>query len=361
MGLISNYSFNAAARTVTFNDIAAPNQSWILGIFNVTRGVYLYDPTYPSTGSMAGNVFTLTYNTTSMSNTDMLRIAYADPNTIGENGMDALSATAPAGAKGLRGWLSALYVQMQTLVTTQLGTGSTAGNSINQAIGFLNGVIGGSVGSGIHTVTRIVGQNGSNTSLYLMLFDATSQPANGSVPLAECAVTLGGGLSIPTENSRSDLSVGVSTGVWLAWSSTPGIYTPITSAAGLSVEAYGNVSAAQVINQAIGYLTNSMGAAIAGGVHTVSKLIGENATGTTLYLQLFDATASINTPVSTVSIPIAQVCVGLGVATAPTEGKRESLHITTVNGVYVVWSTTPGVYTAPTVTANGLTAEVYGV
>ena len=80
---ITNYSFNASARQVTFRDYAATGISLdsILLITNTTANVIIYNFADPTAGgTVSGNVLTLTYNTTAMNNTDKLMIYYDDAN-----------------------------------------------------------------------------------------------------------------------------------------------------------------------------------------------------------------------------------------------------------------------------------------
>lgn len=77
--LITNYTFNAGAQTVTFTDYTTISLESVLLITNVTDNLVVYnfaDVGYG--GSVTGNVLTLAYNTTGMSNTDELQIFYDD-------------------------------------------------------------------------------------------------------------------------------------------------------------------------------------------------------------------------------------------------------------------------------------------
>jgi hypothetical protein len=77
--LISNYTFNPSAKTVTFSDYAAIDLESLLLITNVTDNVIIYNFADPSRGGgVNGNTVTLTYDTTSMSSTDALQIYYED-------------------------------------------------------------------------------------------------------------------------------------------------------------------------------------------------------------------------------------------------------------------------------------------
>jgi len=73
--LFQDYTFNAATKQITFNttDIVSLNQ--VLVITNVTDNVIIYNfADAAKGGTITNNVLTLTFNTTSMSNTDSLQI-----------------------------------------------------------------------------------------------------------------------------------------------------------------------------------------------------------------------------------------------------------------------------------------------
>jgi hypothetical protein len=75
--LLKNYKFNAADKTVTILDgnITLDN---LLIITNVTTNTIIYNFSAPTKGGvLSGNVLTLTFDTTAMSNTDTLQI-FAD-------------------------------------------------------------------------------------------------------------------------------------------------------------------------------------------------------------------------------------------------------------------------------------------
>lgn len=79
---IQNYTFNAAAKTVTFTDYASIRLDSVLLITNVTfSNIIIYQFNVSTLGgTVATNVLTLTYNTAAMSNTDKLQIWYQDGN-----------------------------------------------------------------------------------------------------------------------------------------------------------------------------------------------------------------------------------------------------------------------------------------
>lgn len=73
--LFENYTFNAASKQITFNTPSSVSLDQVLVITNVTRNIIIYNFADPSAGgSITNNVLTLTYNTTAMSNGDILQI-----------------------------------------------------------------------------------------------------------------------------------------------------------------------------------------------------------------------------------------------------------------------------------------------
>ena len=73
--LFEDYTFNAAAKQITFNTSETITLPQLLIITNVTDNLIIYnfaDPNYG--GTINGNVLTLTYNTSLMSNSDSLQI-----------------------------------------------------------------------------------------------------------------------------------------------------------------------------------------------------------------------------------------------------------------------------------------------
>lgn len=80
---IDNYTFDKTAKTVTFTDYTTIRLDSILLITNVTDNVIVYNFADPSLGgTVTNNVLTLTYDTSSMDNTDKLQIFYEADNTL---------------------------------------------------------------------------------------------------------------------------------------------------------------------------------------------------------------------------------------------------------------------------------------
>lgn len=77
--LISNYTFNAVSKTVTLHDYSTVDLEGLLLITNVTDNVIIYNFADPTRGGgINGNVITLIFDTSTMSNGDALQIYYDD-------------------------------------------------------------------------------------------------------------------------------------------------------------------------------------------------------------------------------------------------------------------------------------------
>lgn len=75
----TNYTFNAAAQTVTFTAVNPVIQELLISIVNATRDTTIYDPTVSGRGgTCSGAVVTLDFDTTAHANTDKLIILYAE-------------------------------------------------------------------------------------------------------------------------------------------------------------------------------------------------------------------------------------------------------------------------------------------
>lgn len=77
---VKNYSFNAAAKTITFSDYSSIELEGILIVSNSTDQIIIFNfADQNKGGTVATNVLTLEYDTTTMSNSDDLLIYYDDP------------------------------------------------------------------------------------------------------------------------------------------------------------------------------------------------------------------------------------------------------------------------------------------
>ena len=81
--LIENYTFDASAKTITILCDCNFTLDKLLVITNVTDGVIIYNFADSNlTGSIIGNIITLSYDTTPMSDTDILQIWVEDTNPL---------------------------------------------------------------------------------------------------------------------------------------------------------------------------------------------------------------------------------------------------------------------------------------
>jgi len=83
--LVTQYTFDKTAKTVTLTGHSSVDLAGLLLITNVTDGQIIYNFADPSTGAtVSGNVVTLEYDTSSMDNSDDLQIFYDDGSTVQE-------------------------------------------------------------------------------------------------------------------------------------------------------------------------------------------------------------------------------------------------------------------------------------
>lgn len=78
---IDNYRFDKTTHTVTFTDYDVIRLERVALITNVANNIIIYNFASPSLGgTVVGNVLTLDYDTSTMSNDDQLQIIYDDSN-----------------------------------------------------------------------------------------------------------------------------------------------------------------------------------------------------------------------------------------------------------------------------------------
>jgi len=80
--LVTNYTFNASAKTVTFNSYSNIELNRLLLITNATRNTIIYNFASPALGgTVSGNTITLLTDTSMMANDDKLQIFYGNEDT----------------------------------------------------------------------------------------------------------------------------------------------------------------------------------------------------------------------------------------------------------------------------------------
>jgi hypothetical protein len=137
--------------------------------------------------------------------------------------------------------------------------------------------------------------------------------------------------------------------------------TVVSATNPLPVTAGGSASSlpvGQAILPVLGSLNAAVSGEVASGAHKVTAIEGRNTTGTLYYLQLFDAT----TLPTNGTTALASAPVGIGVSSSPTIGGYDWTpnFYQSVNGVFLVWSTTDVVLTVAS-SAAGLVAVAYGI
>lgn len=82
---VSNYSFNASNKEITFFDYTNISLDCVLIITNVTDNLIIYNFADPTKGgTVISNRLTLTYDTSGMNDNDPLLIYYDDPDSSTE-------------------------------------------------------------------------------------------------------------------------------------------------------------------------------------------------------------------------------------------------------------------------------------
>ncbi len=135
--LITNYTFDASAKTVTFNDYVIISHGGLLLITNVLDNIIIYNFVDSTVGgTVFGNVVTLTYDTTSMSDSDPLQIFYEDGKSQEVTADQALKYIMAVLESPV--WLSKTYNALQTVLVSGSTTAVTGTLTGLTNIGGLN-------------------------------------------------------------------------------------------------------------------------------------------------------------------------------------------------------------------------------
>ena len=136
---INNYIFDASNKQITFTDYSSIDLDGVLLITNVTDNIIIYNFAAPGFGgTVIGNVLTLDYDTTSMSDSDNIQLFYDD--SIDINSLITMLQTQISNDNDMHRQLLQL---LKPLGITVSGTGRLQLD--------INNVVGGTIG----TVTNI--------------------------------------------------------------------------------------------------------------------------------------------------------------------------------------------------------------
>jgi hypothetical protein len=109
--LVENYTFNSSTKQVTLTDYTSISLESVLLITNVTDNIIIYNFADPAKGgSVSGNILTLDYDTSTMSNGDALQIFI-------EDGQKSASESTVEALKDVADYLKVLVNQTKTLAT----------------------------------------------------------------------------------------------------------------------------------------------------------------------------------------------------------------------------------------------------
>lgn len=101
--LVTNYTFNAIAKTVTFNSYSTLELNRLLLITNATRNTIIYNFASPALGGVVtGNIIRLTADTSTMQNTDKLQIFYENEDSPVSDEAIALLRRITASLRGVQ-------------------------------------------------------------------------------------------------------------------------------------------------------------------------------------------------------------------------------------------------------------------
>lgn len=127
--IITNYTFDAGARTITFNDYTSINLERLTLITNLTDGVIIYQFNNAAKGgTVAGNVLTLAHDTTTMADTDDLQIFYEVDNLLSPAGAQVVGTAVDRFFDNF-----ADYDTVNTWEEVQVGTGMTVSGPLGGA------------------------------------------------------------------------------------------------------------------------------------------------------------------------------------------------------------------------------------
>lgn len=150
--IVQNYTFDASAQTIEFDDYGSIALENILAVLNVTDGIVIFASNTPAKGgSVATNVLTLEHDTTSMADADDLQIFYWDADV--EQPITVASLPLPSGAAtsakqdtgntslaSIDGKITAVDTGAVVVSSSALPSGASTSAKQDTIIGHLDGV-----------------------------------------------------------------------------------------------------------------------------------------------------------------------------------------------------------------------------
>lgn len=130
---VKDYLFNKTNKTITFTQFSSIRLDSVRMIANTTAGVIIYTFVDPLLGgTVLGNVLTLNYDTTTMSNGDSLQIIYNDEslnaNSLNQETLNSLVVTLNELASRLNIFASMANAGAPGLRVAPIGTTTISGN-----------------------------------------------------------------------------------------------------------------------------------------------------------------------------------------------------------------------------------------
>jgi hypothetical protein len=195
--LISAYTFNASAKTVTLGGITTVELKRLVSIINMTRGVvYFRSGDTALIPAIATNIITLntSVSTTGHADADEIHVAYIENDV--NFGTDSTGVAQSIGGTGVRGWLSEMVRALRASDPTDIVQPLPAPNQslINQNIflatagaGWLDLGPSGTYVSVLCTITATVASGGG-----VVIFEGTTDPLSPVIyPLNRVEGTFG--------------------------------------------------------------------------------------------------------------------------------------------------------------------------
>lgn len=222
--IVSNYTFNKTSKTVTFTDFGTIRLDRLLLITNVTANTIIYQFNSAALGgSVAGNILTLTYDTSAMNNADKLQIIYdtssSDPSY---DTLQTSLATALAGedlSNNVLGVIRKPVISSAYTLNANVSFGTSAAVSVKAVPGMLFGVY----------------ATNQNAALrYFQVFNKSAAPATNDTPVWSFPIPAGtstnpGVLQLPN-NFFGDNGYYGSNGIAWGISTTRATFTAATAA-----------------------------------------------------------------------------------------------------------------------------------